>query len=112
MTLEQFRDKYGNNSPERTFYILDKTDLAGVSSEYLIFFHNETYTRWKPPYQLNDKRLGDIKYFLSMVEDEIPFVFEREDVKYVCSFAYHYFEQIDYLRSIWGPDRPGTFEDA
>lgn len=45
-----------------------------------------------------------------MVEDETPFVFEQKDVKYVCSFAYYHFEQINYLRSIWEPDRPGTFE--
>lgn len=110
MTEHNFPDKHGNTGFGRTFYIFDKEDFCRMEGEYLIFFYNENYTTWKPPYQLGNKGLGDIKYFLSMVEDETPFVFGQEDVKYVCSFAGYHFEQIDYLRSISGPDRRGTFE--
>lgn len=112
MTIEQFRDKYGNTDNSRTFVVYDGHDELFPGEQYLVFFKNETYTFWKPPYQFKGKRLREIQYFLSADEDATPFVFGQEDVKYMCSLSLYYCEQIGYLRSIWGPDRPGTFEDA
>ena len=110
MTEHNFQNRYGYCNQYNQFFIFDGYDQVKPYTEYLIFFKNDTYVSWKAPKQFFDKTFRQIQYFLSYGEDA-QFIFEQKDIKYVCSYASNYEEQIDYLQGCFGPDRPGTFED-